>query len=256
MPWVKFIWHLESQDTNVCYKLLPTDCIDIVLNLSGKINYEIDSHSIPATSLHVNGLRSRHSYISQEGNPCVFGISFYPFGLYPFTNKSLVSINDKIVDLYEISSLLAQNLEFSISNRATTSNIIDNIEKALLLELQVTEDYVNKAKLINDFLDLDSSITIQSFCAEHGINTKTFTRNVERYTGFTPKVLHSIKRFQKTGNQLVYRKSNQLIDIAYGNGFADQAHFIREFRKFSGASPCTFQRERITVKENTKYTYR
>jgi len=82
-----------------------------------------------------------------------------------------------------------------------------------------------------------------------------FTRYVECYTGYTPKILRSIKRFQKTGNQLLYQKSNQLIDIAYGNGFADQAHFIREFRKFSGSSPRVFQREKITVKENTNYIY-
>jgi len=247
---------LEASDADIHYKLLPTDCIDIILNLSGSISYEVDSHSILAAPLHINGLRSRHSYIHQAGNIRVFGISFYPFGLYPFINKSLAIINDKILDLFEISTPFAQNLKFSISNETNTENIITNIEKTLCLELQVTENYINKAKLIFDFLESDNSITIQSFCLNHGINTKTFTRNIEYYTGCTPKILRSIKRFQKTGNQLVYQKPNQLLDIAYDNGFADQAHFIREFHKFSGASPRAFQQEKITVKENTEYTYR
>jgi len=255
-PWVKFIWHLDVSDANICYKLLPTDCIDIILNLSGDIAYDTDSLYAPAASFHINGLRGRHSYIHHMGKIRVFGISFYSFGLYPFVNKSLAGINDKVVDLFDISTPLAQSLEFAVSDETATESIVHNIEKALCIHCGVTDGYISKAKLILDFLESDDKITIQSFCAEHGIHTKTFTRNVEYYTGYTPKILRSIKRFQKTGNQLVYQKLNQISDIAYDNGFADQAHFIREFHKFSGASPRVFQQEKMTVKENTKYTYR
>jgi len=254
--WVKCIWHLEVEDANIRYKLLPTDCIDIILNLSGNIAYEVDSLCTLAAPFHINGLRGKHSYIRHTGKIRVFGISFYPFGFYPFVNKTLASINDKVMDLFEVSAPLEQSLKLAISGETTTEDIVNSIEKALCTNLEVTDEYINKANLILDFLESDDEITIQSFCAEHGIHAKTFTRNVEYYTGYTPKILRSIKRFQKSGNQLVYQSSDQLLDIAYGNGFADQAHFIREFRKFSGASPRTFQQEKITVKENVKYTYR
>nr|WP_315022415.1 helix-turn-helix domain-containing protein [uncultured Aminipila sp.] len=255
-PWIKFIWHFEVEDADIHYKLLPTDCIDIVLNMSGDIVYEADSHCIFATPFHINGLRSKHSYIHQTGNIRVFGISCYPFGLYPFINKSLAGIHDEIVDLFELSMSLARKLELAVSNQMTTENIIENIEKALCLELQVSDDYVNKANLIHEFLETGNDSTIQSFCLEHGINTKTFMRNVLYYTGYTPKTLLSIRRFQKSGNQLIYQQSKQLSRIAYDNDFADQAHFIREFRKFSGTAPRTFEQEKITLKENTKYNYR
>lgn len=256
IPWIKFIWHFEVEDADIHYKLLPTDCIDILLNLSGNVVYEVNSCSITATPFHINGLRSKHSYIRQTGNIRVFGISFYPFGLYPFVNKSLVGIHDRVIDLQELSSTLVQNLQFAISNETTTENIIEHIEKALCLELRVTRDYMNKAELIHDFLESNSDATIQSFCSEHDINTKTFQRNVLRYTGYTPKTLHSLKRFQRAGNQLVHQNPNQLADVAYGNDFADQAHFIREFQKFSGTAPRAFQQEKITIKENAEYTYR
>lgn len=256
MPWVKFIWHLEAQDANVHYKLLPTDCIDIILNLSSDMFYEVDSHRISSASFHVNGLRSRHSYIHQTGNIRIFGISFYPFGLYPFVNKSLAGIHNKIVDLYELSNPLAQDLKSVIFNGASDENIICDIEKVLCFSLQISEGYANKAKLIQSYLESGNETTIQSFCEKHAIHSKTFLRNVLHYTGYTPKVLRSIKRFQKAGNQLVHQKPERLSHIAYDNNFSDQAHSIREFRKFSGATPRTFQQEKLTVKENTKYTYR
>ena len=255
-PWVKFIWHLEARDANIHHKLLPTDCIDVVLNASEKIAYKFDSLCVFAPPFHINGLRGRHNYIIQAGNVRTFGISFYPFGLFAFVNQSLAGIHDKVVDLFDVSAPLAQDLHRAISSDVTAQNTVVNIEKALCLALQVAEGYANKAKLILDFLELDHDITIQAFCAARGIHTKTFARNVESYTGYTPKILRSIGRFQKAGNQLIRQNPNQLLQIAYDNGFADQAHFIREFHRFSGASPRAFLQEKITVKENVKYAYR
>jgi len=256
VPWIKFIWYFEAEDADIHYKLLPTDCIDVLLNLSGNITYETESKCISAAPFHVNGLRSRYSYIHQTGNIRIFGISFYPFGLYPFIHKSLISTRDEVVDLFELATPLAKKLEGVVSKGVSTEDIIGNIEKALCEEIRVNENDISKACLIHDFLAADCDTTIRAFCREHNIHTKTFMRNVLCYTGYTPRALRSIRRFQEAGNQLVHQTSKRLSGIAYDNDFADQAHFVREFQKFSGAAPRTFQQEKITVKENTKYDYR
>lgn len=179
----------------------------MLLNLSGNVVYEANSRCITATPFHINGLRSKHSYFRQTGNIRVFGVSFYPFGLYPFVNKSLAGIHDRVIDLQELSSTLVQNLKSAFFYETTTESIIERIEKTLHLELRVTKDYMNKAELMHAFLESDSDTTIQSFCSEHDINIKTFQRNVLRYTGYTPKVLRSLKRFQRAGNQTGSSKS-------------------------------------------------
>lgn len=62
-PWIKFIWHFETENADIHYKLLPTDCIDLILNLSENMIYEVENHHISAPLLHINGLRSKPSYI-------------------------------------------------------------------------------------------------------------------------------------------------------------------------------------------------
>ncbi len=254
-PWVKFIWSFEAEEADIHYKLLPTDCIDVILNLSSDMIYEVDSRSFSAAPYHINGLRGKHSYIQQTGNIKIIGISFYSFGLYPFVHKSLTEAQDKVVDLNDFSVSLTKGLESAIFGKTSTEDIINSIEKALCLELKVTEEYNNMADLINDFLERDSNETIQSFCFTHGVHPKTFMRKVLHYTGYTPKRLRSLNRFQKAGNQLVFEESNQLSAIAYENDFADQAHFIREFHKLSGVSPRSFQQGKASVKENVNYTH-
>lgn len=252
--WVKFIWYFEAKDADIHQKLLPTDCIDIVLNLSGNMIYETSSRMITAQPFHVNGLRGEHSYIHQTGTIQVFGISCYCFGLSAFINKSLKSIQDEIVDLNTLSVPLALKLK-SVVSCDTIQDTVGCIEMALCSELHVDSEYVRKANLIYDFMNTDNDITIQSFCMERGINIKTFERTVLRYTGYTPKILQRIKRFQAASNQLVHQNSISLSEVAYDNSYSDQAHFIKEFRKFSGAAPSIFQQEKASIKENAVYCY-
>jgi hypothetical protein len=179
IPWVKFIWRFETENASVCHKLLPTDSIDLVINLSDEIIYETDDYKIIAPSFHINGLRDTYSYIHQTGNIRVWGISFHSFGLFPFIHHSIISARNKIADLQALSIPLAQKLKAVFSDDMTESTII-SIEKALCSELRIEDDYVYKADLMRDFTAADDNVTIQSFCNERGINIKTFERMVLR----------------------------------------------------------------------------
>ncbi len=254
IPWVKFFWHIEAVNADIHYKLLPTDCIDVILNLADVIVYETEFNRIIAPPFHINGLRSKCSFIHQENNIRIFGITFYPHGLYPFVLKSLKEVQNKVVDLNGFSYSLTQKLKNAVNND-TAEKIIAEIENTLIDELSIKQDFVDKAQLISDFITINDDISVKSFCDERSINIKTFERLFLYYTGYTPKILRRIKRFQNTCNQLVHQHMASLTDITYDNNFTDQSHFIKEFTHFSGTAPRTFQTEKATVKENVKYKY-
>ena len=254
IPWVKFFWHIEAVNADIHYKLLPTDCIDVILNLADVIVYETEFNRIIAPPFHINGLRSKCSFIHQENNIRIFGITFYPHGLYPFVLKSLKEVQNKVVDLNGFSYSLTQKLKNAVNND-TAEKIIAEIENTLIDELSIKQDFVDKAQLISDFITINDDISVKSFCDERSINIKTFERLFLYYTGYTPKILRRIKRFQNTCNQLVHQHMASLTYITYDNNFTDQSYFIKEFTHFSGTAPRTFQTEKATVKENVKYKY-
>lgn len=254
IPWVKFLWHVEAVDADIHYKLLPTDCIDVILNLADDMVYEIDFNNVTAPQFHINGLRGKYSFIHQENNIRMFGISFYPYGLFPFVHKSLKELQNRVVHLNEISSDLAQKLKIAVHND-TTEKIIAAIESSLMGELSIDQNFADKAQLISDYITINDGISVKSFCEERSINIKTFERMCLYYTGYTPKMLRCIRRFQNISNQLVHQHMTSLTDITYDHNFSDQSHFIKEFTRFSGAAPRTFQAEKATVKENVHYKY-
>lgn len=232
---------------------IATDCIDVILNLADDVVYETECNKIIAPPFHINGLRSKYSFVHQEKSIRIFGISFYPHGLYPFVHKSLKEVQNKVIDLNGLSYSLGEKLKKAVSSD-TTEKIIAEIEKTLIEELSIKQDFVHKAQIISDFITISDDISIKSFCDERSINIKTFERMFLNYTGYTPKILRRIKRFQNTCNQLVHQHIS-LTDITYDNNFTDQSYFIKEFTRFSGTTPRTFQTEKATVKENAKYKF-
>ena len=64
------------------------------------------------------------------------------------------------------------------------------------------------------------------------ISQRQFERSFKEVAGFTPKLYARIKRFETTLN-----KSGSLTEIALDAGYFDQAHFIRDFKAFTGLQP-------------------
>lgn len=96
-------------------------------------------------------------------------------------------------------------------------------------------------------------ILISLFCLDNGINQRTFERFVLKVTGYTPANLRRIVRYQVASNQLLMKEYPKITEIVYENNYTDQAYFTKEFKRYSGASPRIFQKEKITVIENANY---
>ena len=49
-----------------------------------------------------------------------------------------------------------------------------------------------------------------------------------------------IRRFQKALGDIQVRRKIEWTDVAYANGYCDQAHLIHDFRAFSGLTPSAY----------------
>src|SRR5262249_53525455 len=62
-------------------------------------------------------------------------------------------------------------------------------------------------------------------------------------TGFSPKMLARIVRFNFIRNDLMHRPQQSLTDLALRYQYFDQAHFIHDFASFTGQAPLAFARD-------------
>lgn len=71
------------------------------------------------------------------------------------------------------------------------------------------------------------------------LSKKQFERLFHSFVGINPKEYTRIVRFQKALAQMQHQAGKEInqAQIAYASGYADQSHFIRDFKKFCGYTP-------------------
>jgi AraC-like DNA-binding protein len=93
-------------------------------------------------------------------------------------------------------------------------------------------------------------ISLKELQQQTQLSERSLERKFKDTVGISPKMFSRIIRFQETLNQMRSNKYDKLSDIAYENDYADQAHFIRVFKEFTGFSPLEFKRQSSEDVEN------
>ena len=71
--------------------------------------------------------------------------------------------------------------------------------------------------------------------------------------GISPKQLGNVIRLQTALKMLLNHKTETLTQIAYENEYYDQAHFIKDFKEFTGTNPKEFLEDRQNVLSSLFY---
>lgn len=231
-------------------KLLPVNNADIVINYSTPVIYEKDGKTFVPGRVHFNSIRNKPETVRQNGKLKVFGISFYPHGLYPLLKVPLREFAGKVTDLEDVTGEFSMGIADIMSvNSSSTEEKIRKIEKIILARMDYNCMDSNMKKIFGAFYTCESTENVKDFCDRHGINIKYLERLFFKYTGVSPKVFSRISRFQRISREMLYNKNyKNLTELAYDGEYYDQMHFIKEFREFSGVTPGEFLKRKETVK--------
>jgi AraC-like DNA-binding protein len=72
---------------------------------------------------------------------------------------------------------------------------------------------------------------------ELNVTERTFQRMFEKNIGLAPNLYRRIRQFNSAFQQLNAGNYTKLSDIAFQNGYADQSHYVRAFKEFTGITP-------------------
>jgi AraC-like DNA-binding protein len=250
---IKYYWFLESDsEITINNKLLPVNNIDLLINCSEPVTYEKNGIDTVSENVHFGSLRNEPEVIKQSGKLKVFGISFYPHGIYPLLQVPLQEFAGRVTGLKNILPRLSELAETVLSDESLTlEERIEILEDIILEEGNYNCFDMKIIKIFNSFYSehFNNNINIKEFCSNYGLNTKYLERLFLKYTGVGPKVFGRIGRFQKSVREMIYCQNyKNLTELAYEGDYYDQTHFIKEFKKFSGMTPSEFIKTGNSVK--------
>ncbi len=175
-----------------------------------------------------------------DGGYNLLVFQLYPFILKSFFGISAIHLNDNCYDLQQVDTAghTIKKL-FESKQIEKRIEIISNFLTAVFKSRQKALDLSIK-QAIQVILDNKGQGSIKEVCEKTHLTKRTFERRFLNETGISPKQFSRIIQFQQSLEQMTLQEFKSLTDVVYNNGFADQSHFIRVFKAYTGQTPKKF----------------
>lgn len=246
---VKLHWTLEVPVQTEAQRqlIIPDGCVDLIFILGDDVKrYTSGDEFIIQPRAMVLGQINEPFYVEPTGYVRSFAVRFYPYGFANFVSLPLKDLANKETPLPELfGNAVSRELQHNIVAAEDTASRIRIIEKFLLEKLndQLTVDRVVKST-VDQMLSTNGSSSVQSILKGDPSRRRHLERKFMKQIGISPKQLGKVIRLQTALQLLLNRESESLTAIAYESEYYDQAHFIKDFKEFTGVTPKDFLEDR------------
>ncbi|QIP15481.1 helix-turn-helix transcriptional regulator [Spirosoma aureum] len=237
-PFIKTFLIIESENGMV-NRILPGTSIVMAFKIKGSVSYAEKGIETSLSVSTITGLRKSHRLLDYSKETATLLVIFQEGGaavLFKEPLHELFGLSVALDDLIPRSTVdeLEERLAEAVSNR----HRITIIEQFLLARVQepVADKLVDTA--INEIKRAHGVIRIKDLITNLPISRDPFEKRFRRVIGTSPKQFSSIIRLRS----LIADHSEQenLTEAAYLAGYFDQAHFIKDFKSFTGQTPHHF----------------
>lgn len=169
------------------------------------------------------------------------------FRLYPFVFKSFFGVDPKSINdgCYDLEAFREENIR-SFNRQLLAYKTVEAKVEAIanllftLLEQKKQNLDFKVRQAIEHIVCTNGQESIRSIATAVHVNGRTLERRFVRETGLPPKQFAKIIQFNASLEHLTQKDFDRMNEVAYANGFADQSHFIRVFKAFTGETPHVF----------------
>ncbi|UZO79767.1 helix-turn-helix domain-containing protein [Aquimarina sp. ERC-38] len=238
-------WTLEvpKQPEPQKQRIVPDGCIEMAFILGDDIKrYTSENEFILQPRAMVLGQTMEPFYIEPTGFVKTFAIRFYPYGIANFISEPISNLANKETPINKLFEKETEdNLTQKIIQAENTKQRIGIIERFLIERInnKKTIDKIVKST-VDSLLSTNGSASINSILKENLSKRRQLERNFKKQIGVSPKQLGKVIRLQTALKMLLDPKSKKLTKIAYESEYFDQAHFVKDFKEFTGINPKDF----------------
>jgi AraC-like DNA-binding protein len=173
-----------------------------------------------------------------EGSGRVLGVKFRPGGFRPLVAQPVSAYTDRVQPLAAVFGAPAGCLALEALAQPDHAASLAVLE-SFLLGLDPRPDPMTElAARIAAAIAADRSLlTVEQVGAAFELKPRRLQRLFEEYVGVGPKWVIQRCRLHEAAQRLAGSPATDCAVLALELGYADQAHFIRDFKKIVGRSP-------------------
>lgn len=222
------------------FKIIADGCPGLIFQENPDCFADKNNEKLPQLFLH--GLTTSHAHKTATGryrNLCVY---FQPHSLKTIFGIDASELTDNYVNL---EAILKTDILRQLQDEENTDKWISSISNFISRQIELNKHRDNtKASYAVSKINANDENGLANARSALNLSECSLERMFKRNIGISPKLFFRICRFQ-AALDFVRRQpqiSASLTAIAYQHSYADQAHFIRDFKEFAGVSPRQFLR--------------
>jgi AraC-like DNA-binding protein len=240
---VKSYWMIDGLNDKTIRKekIIPDGYLEMVFhykepyksNINGSWRDKRDKYVIA-------GQISNHFYLENIGYTGMFGIKFQPWAFRTLFNIDMKSITDDNIQIPDNIMKEIKPLNSILDKKLAFETKVAESEKWLTDLLQTNKATVKKGEsAAKMMLETNGALGLTEIKDKTNISERALQRYFKEYIGLSPKFYCRIIRFSHIF-KLASSENPNWTDIALQAGFYDQAHFIKDFKEFTGEEPSKY----------------
>jgi AraC-like DNA-binding protein len=228
-------------------RIVPDGTIYLIFELDGIPRHVLDNVTheplYQRTRAWISGMHQDFLTIDAVANGEMYVIRFRAAGLYPFIGQDVDALNDRV----ESPEAWFGDGVFDFRERLLNA---ETAEEKIALGEEWLRGMFSEAHLPRpEVLQVEKAIrsdpgmemnSILGLIEATALSRKHFATLFRRYIGLPPKQYQRVLRFNEIISAIHKQEKVEWAQIALGCGYYDQAHFIKEFKRFCGINPSDF----------------
>lgn len=219
--------------------ILPDGSVELVLNFADAVlRRSGNSGAEDRLQRMIVGQMDRPNGVRYTGKVDLLGVRFQPAGARAFFPYPLSELSGQIHHLDSVASRLDKTLAISVDQELPREQRVHRLEEILSehqWHARNRDSEIDRA--VRAIQESHGQISVSALMRQSGISARQLERRFREGVGLTPKLLARILRFQHAYQLADETPTINWSTLALRCGYYDQAHLIRDFRAFSGATP-------------------
>lgn len=248
---VKCYWTLESpqEETPTRNTIVPDGCMKLIFHYGDPYkHYPEGEDSIVLPRCFLIGQLTQPYEVEPSGETGTFFVCFHPNGFLPFATFPIKEMKNTAVPLEKLFGEEGQTIAQDILKADTSAERITIIEAFLLDRLTDKKKVDDLLKsTVETILTANGQLSVDDLSKQTNINRRKLERSFSSAIGLSPKQISKIVRMQTALKMMLSKDITSLTDVAYENEYYDQAHFIKDFKEFTGLTPKEFYGDHLKM---------
>jgi AraC-like DNA-binding protein len=250
---VRCFWiHEATYDAESQQDITPDSCVEIIFNFGTSYLLLTTDPPTPLPPAIIVGFQNKTIPILFQGTVKVVAVRLFAWGALTLLQDDIETRTNAVTALgaewATLFNQLQSNVERGCYEQAVTALEEFLIQKALVRTYD-SNLIQTAAKLLHQTKGEYRIAELADYCQ---VSVRQLERGFQRVIGTSAKVFARTLRFEKAQRRLMFDPDADLTQLAYDCGYFDQAHFIKDFKAFTGKTPKEYARQMQQMQETLK----